>query len=201
MKFTYFDAKGRGELSRLILAHGKIPYEDRRVSMEEWPALKPKMPLNVMPVLEYDGETISQSKTIARFLAKEVGIDGKTHVEQAKADMIVDCVKDIEDARYTWVFQQDPSIREKNKTKFEKETLPKFLHQMMMLLQQSSGKFMVGDELTWADIALAGFLDLSLPGANLDGIEQFKPLTDLMKRVFNTQNIKTYLETRPKSLF
>ena len=39
------------------------------------------MPLNVMPVLEYDGETISQSKTIARFLAKEVGIDGKTHVE------------------------------------------------------------------------------------------------------------------------
>ena len=41
MKFTYFDAKGRGELGRLILAHGKIPYEDRRVSMEEWPALKP----------------------------------------------------------------------------------------------------------------------------------------------------------------
>ena len=37
-------------------------------------------------------------------------------------------------------------MREKNKTKFEKETLPKFLHQMMMLLQQGSGKFMVGDE-------------------------------------------------------
>ena len=41
IKFTYFDAKGRGELSRLILAHGKVPYEDRRVSGEEWPALKP----------------------------------------------------------------------------------------------------------------------------------------------------------------
>ena len=41
IKFTYFDAKGRGELSRLILAHGKVKYEDRRVSMEEWPALKP----------------------------------------------------------------------------------------------------------------------------------------------------------------
>ena len=56
-----------------------------------------------MPVLEYDGETISQSKTIARFLAKEVGIDGKTHVEQAKADMIVDCVKDIEDGMVIFI--------------------------------------------------------------------------------------------------
>ena len=63
------------------------------------------MPLNVMPVLEYDGETISQSKTIARFLAKEVGIDGKNHVEQAKADMIVDCVKDIEDGKAIFIMR------------------------------------------------------------------------------------------------
>ena len=54
------------------------------------------MPLGVMPVLEYDGEVLSQSKTIARFLAKEFGIAGKTNVLQAKADMIVDCVTDIE---------------------------------------------------------------------------------------------------------
>ena len=54
------------------------------------------MPLGVMPVLEYDGEVLSQSKTIARFLAKEFGIAGKTNLEQAKADMIVDMVTDIE---------------------------------------------------------------------------------------------------------
>ena len=57
------------------------------------------MPINVVPVLEYDGEVISQSKTIARFLAKEFGIAGKTNVQQAKADMIVDCVTDIEIGR------------------------------------------------------------------------------------------------------
>ena len=58
------------------------------------------MPINVVPVLEYDGELISQSKTIARFLAKEFGIAGKTNVQQAKADMIVDCVTDIEIGRF-----------------------------------------------------------------------------------------------------
>ena len=41
IKLTYFDGKGRGELSRLILAHGGAPYEDHRVSFAEWPALKP----------------------------------------------------------------------------------------------------------------------------------------------------------------
>ena len=67
------------------------------------------MPLGVMPVLEYDGEVLSQSKTIARFLAKEFGIAGKTNLEQAKADMIVDCVIDIElgKALYSFFRQQN----------------------------------------------------------------------------------------------
>ena len=58
------------------------------------------MPLNVIPVLYYDGEILSQSKTIARFLAKEFKIAGKTNLQQAKADMIVDCVTDIEIGKF-----------------------------------------------------------------------------------------------------
>ena len=57
------------------------------------------MPLNVMPVLDYDGEVLSQSKTIARFLAKEFGIAGNSNIQQAKADMIVDCITDVENGR------------------------------------------------------------------------------------------------------
>ena len=54
------------------------------------------MPLNVVPVLYYDELVLSQSKTIARFLAKEFGIAGKTNQIQAKADMIIDCITDVE---------------------------------------------------------------------------------------------------------
>ena len=43
IKLTYFNGKGRGELSRLILAHAAVPYEDKRVEFNEWPALKPSM--------------------------------------------------------------------------------------------------------------------------------------------------------------
>ena len=45
--------------------------------------------------MEYNGTTISQSITIARFLAKEFNLAGKNRIEEAQADMIVDCVADL----------------------------------------------------------------------------------------------------------
>ena len=62
------------------------------------------MPLNVLPVLYYDELVLSQSKTIGRFLAKEFGIAGKTNQQQAKADMIVDCITDVENGTRHFVF-------------------------------------------------------------------------------------------------
>ena len=37
---TYFDARARAEPVRMALMYGGIPFTDKRVSMEEWPALK-----------------------------------------------------------------------------------------------------------------------------------------------------------------
>ena len=40
MKLTYFNGRGRAEVSRLILAHAGVEYEDKRVEFSEWAALK-----------------------------------------------------------------------------------------------------------------------------------------------------------------
>ena len=55
------------------------------------------MPFGQIPVLEVDGEVIAQSTSIARFLAKEFGLAGKDHLEQAQADMVVDACNDLID--------------------------------------------------------------------------------------------------------
>merc|ERR1712020_865342 len=95
IKLTYFNLRGRAEPSRLILAQAGVDYEDHRIEKEEWPALKPKTPCGQLPVLSYNGTEIGQSITIARFLAKEFGLAGKTKLEEARADMIVDCIVDL----------------------------------------------------------------------------------------------------------
>ena len=40
IRLTYFNFRGRAELSRLILAQACIDYEDKRIEQADWPALK-----------------------------------------------------------------------------------------------------------------------------------------------------------------
>ena len=43
IKLTYFDARGRAETSRLILAYAGAKYEDERLAGEQFAALKPQL--------------------------------------------------------------------------------------------------------------------------------------------------------------
>ncbi len=40
-KLYYFNVRGRGELTRLILHCAGVPFEDFRFEGKEWPAIKP----------------------------------------------------------------------------------------------------------------------------------------------------------------
>merc|ERR1711899_510208 len=95
IKLTYFGLRGRAEPARLILAHAGVDYEDERIKKEDWPNLKPKTTLGTLPTLCYNGVEIGQSVAIWRFLANEFGLAGRTNLERARADMIVDCVSDL----------------------------------------------------------------------------------------------------------
>ena len=41
MRLIYFNAPGRIEVSRLILAYAEVDFVDKRVKIADWPALKP----------------------------------------------------------------------------------------------------------------------------------------------------------------
>ena len=105
IKLTYFNARGRAETSRLILAYAGQKYEDCRISfgelihimnfdfvitfLEDLAKLKPSLPYGQVPLLEYKGTTITQSVAIARFLAHEFGLGGKTPLTDANIDEVV----------------------------------------------------------------------------------------------------------------
>ena len=40
IKFTYFNGRGLGEISRLILAQAGVEFEDQRLTPDEWKKLK-----------------------------------------------------------------------------------------------------------------------------------------------------------------
>ena len=57
------------------------------------------MPAGQLPVLEVDGIQVSQSLSIARFLANKFDLAGTTQLEKCQADMIVECCKDFYDCK------------------------------------------------------------------------------------------------------
>merc|ERR1712039_644032 len=88
VKLTYFDLEGRGELIRLLLHAGNIDFEDFRFGFGEWAKHKPNTPFGSVPVLHWDGEEMAQTMAIVRFVARKVGMAGKTDMEFFKADMV-----------------------------------------------------------------------------------------------------------------
>jgi glutathione S-transferase len=198
MKLYYFNLRGRAEFARLILAQAGADYEDKRVEREEWPTLKPTMPGGQMPVLEVDGIQLSQSITIARFLANKYKLAGSTPLEQAKADMVVDCGTDFFTALAKVMFEKDDAKKKELQEKMKNETVPAYLKHMTEILTKNGGLYMVGKGLTWADIGVSMMIEIM---SNEDStlLTKCPPLGDLMKRVHSQPRIKAWMEKRPKT--
>merc|ERR1712198_759339 len=82
------NARGRAETARIILAFAGVRYTDQRLNSEQFTNVKSKLPYGQLPLLKVDGEVVCQSRSIARYLANQFGLAGKTNLERAQADVI-----------------------------------------------------------------------------------------------------------------
>jgi len=199
-KLTYFDSRARAEIIRLIFAAAGVKYEDVRIKKEEWAALKPKTPFGQLPMLEVDGVKLGQSHTCARYLARKFKLAGKTELDQARVDMLIDCMKDALDPLIAVFRATDETKKAEAKKKYLEEQLPGYLTSLEALLVANHGgnKFFVGDELTWADIALLPTVDW-LAHVTDNPLAKHPKLSALKERVEKIPKIAEWLAKRPKS--
>src|SRR2546425_10714852 len=74
-KLTYFDAAtSRGEECRLALHVAGLPFEDERLTRDQWAARKASTPFGALPVLAIDGRQLAQSNAILRFIGSQHGL-------------------------------------------------------------------------------------------------------------------------------
>ncbi len=74
------------------MAHAKAEYDDKRVSFQEWPALKQSgvLPAGQMPVWVEDGVYYNQSNAIMRKLARKFGYQPKNPLKAWRIDAVID---------------------------------------------------------------------------------------------------------------
>jgi prostaglandin-H2 D-isomerase / glutathione transferase len=91
----YFSFRGRGEVARLLFHAAGVEFTDHRFEFSDFPEEVQKAPLAAFPWLEVDNVKLPQSLAIGRYLAREFKLDGKTSIEKAQADVIVDTCQDL----------------------------------------------------------------------------------------------------------
>ena len=92
----YFDAQGRAQALRNALSNAAISFDDVRVTLATWPRHREDPGFGglfaALPTLTWDGETVSETLSIASYIAKRLGhYDGLEAVEIAKYEAVVSC--------------------------------------------------------------------------------------------------------------
>jgi glutathione S-transferase len=96
-RLTYFDAPvSRGEECRLALHLAGVEFEDVRIKMTEWAALKPTTPYGAVPVLELpDHPPLAQSNAILVYIGRRWNLHPTDLFEAARHEAMMCHVEDL----------------------------------------------------------------------------------------------------------
>ena len=196
IKLTYFDIQGVAEKVRLALVLNGIPFEDERISREQWASLKPTAKYGQLPLMTIDGgEPISQSDAMLRYVGR-LG-DSKLYPRDAASELRIDEVVGLAgDLDRAWLprlmvslmpttlghpekfgeTSEGQEVIRKVRTDFVENDLPKFLTYFTSILESNGNAFFCGPNPTIADCVIlpqlarfrAGFID-HVPTTCLDG--------------------------------
>ncbi|NXT27972.1 HPGDS synthase, partial [Syrrhaptes paradoxus] len=194
-KLTYFNLRGRAEISRYLFAYSGTKYEDHRIEPADWPKFKPTIPFGKLPVLEVDGVTVHQSLAIARYLAKESGLAGQTPVEQALADAIVDTIDDFI-TQLPWA-EKNQDVRKQAFDDILSNKAPELLKDLDTFLGDKN--WLVGKSVTWADFYWE-VCSTSLLSFKPDLLNNYPRLSALRDRVQALPAIAAWIQKRPKTI-
>jgi len=199
-RVTYFPIKALGEPIRLLLSYGKIDFEDRRISSEEWPKYKESMPMGQMPTLEIDDKVYYQSGPISRYLAKQFGLAGDNDLESLEVDIAVECINDFRIKGSAVHFEPDEEAKEKKFLVLQEETIPFLLKKLEERATINKGYLAIG-KLSWADFYFVALVDYLCVIARQDILAANPNLASVKANVLALPEIQAWYEKSPKCDF
>jgi len=90
-RLAYMPMRNRCEVARLILEEAGAPYDFEVIGFKRWWAVKEQTPFGKVPILRAlggAGDDLAQEGAITRFLARKLGLAGRTVEEEAAVDMV-----------------------------------------------------------------------------------------------------------------
>ena len=196
---TYFDGKGRAELVRLVFAQAGVEYTDKRVTGEEWGAMKEGSLFGMLPQLEIEGGVVlGESLVIAQYLAEEFGFGGESNLDRARVRMVVQNLDELMVKFFAAMFEKDDARKATLQTDLNEKIIPRIFGRLEALLKTNNGGegFFFGSSVTTADLQL-----LNMGSIVVDQLAKYPVLHGLYKRVEALPKIAAWLAKRPETKF
>lgn len=204
-KFTYFNGRGRGQNARIMFKLAGVEFEDHRIEFAEWPEFKPKTPFGSMPILTVDGKELTQAKAIGRYLAREFDLYGKTNIEAAEIDCVMDMCEDVyEKAPAVMGAGGDADKLAAALAEYKTGATQMFTNLEKKLNECNDGKeFFLGKRMTAADVFAFSAMDFatSICGGDDSVLADFPKLKALRSRIGENKKVAAWVASRPTTPF
>jgi glutathione S-transferase len=197
-KLLYFAARGRAEVTRLVLAEAAVPYEEENFPVTDFPALKKsgRLPFGAVPLWEEDGWKLAQSAAIAAHIARGHGLYGKNEREVSLIEQALGGIEDVRN-EYRRVQSATPEKRPEIRAELTSTSLPRWFGHLERLLVSNGGGdgFLVGDALSVADLSLWYALEIAKDNGFGATLSDCPKLGAFYERIAARPRIAAYLKS------
>ena len=189
----------RAEVLRVSLLIRNIPFEDIRISREEFIHLiktgflpnGKRSPFHQLPVIEVEDKIIGQTGAIARYCGKVSNLYSDDMLKAAKIDQIIDAATDITNVVSPTIREKDQKKKMEDRKVLVNKLLPRWFRYLENLLSEDDSTWFV-EKMTIADIAMWRLLGWLTSGI-IDGIP-----TSVVDDFPKLKNIHHQVHTHPK---
>jgi len=189
----------RAEVLRVSLFIRDIPFEDVRISREEFIHLiktgflpnGKRSPFHQLPVIEVEDKIIGQTGAIARYCGKVSNLYSDDMLKAAKIDQIIDAATDITNVVSPTIREKDQKKKMEDRKVLVNKLLPRWFRYLENLLSEDDSTWFV-EKMTIADIAMWRLLGWLTSGI-IDGIP-----TSVVDDFPKLKNIHYQVHTHPK---
>ena len=199
-KLTYFDFDGgRAEPVRIAFHAAGIEFEDDRLSFQEFGEMRKDTRFNSLPVLEIDGNQVTQTNALCRYVGKMANLYPADDVQALYCDEVLDALEDLLH-KIVPTFGLKGEELQQARAKLVDGWLTVHLLGLGELLDRG-GEYFAGDSLTMAD--LKAFVQVrSLRAGTLDHVpadlvDRLAPgLVEHQERVAADPRVVAYYDSR-----
>lgn len=201
-KLYYFNMMGGPEVIRWIFVQAGVPFEDIRLSQEEWAVFKPQTPHGGLPVLDIDGKLLAGRGPIQRYLAEEFGLAGMNAFENAEIASNYDVIEDLVHKIMLYVHERE----EARKAELKKDLIEKHFTKYLGIMEKkitnngTAEGWTYGSKVTYPDFCLTVVADMIIK-SGLSTLESYPAVLKLKASVEALPKIAKWIKERPKTEF